>query len=129
MKELPYVPFGIPTKLKLRKMEKELQERVLIKIGNEQNLTEKEEKCILVLQREGLVEVSEEDVKLTPRGKVVSVIGFNSFRRAEEMEESFANFSTENLERNKLLVLMLFALVLLVLLTSFWMYFEDLFFL
>ena len=110
-------------------MEKELQEKVLLKIGNEQNLTEKEERCLTLLERKGLIEISHEKLRLTNRGKIATVMGLDSLSNAEHMEQGFADFSTENIERNKSLLLLTFALLLFVLLTTFWMYFEDLFYL
>ena len=109
-------------------MEKKLHEKILLKIGNEQNLTEKEERCLPVLERKGLIETSEQKLILTNRGKIVTVTGLGSFRNAEEMEKDFSEFSIQSIERNKLFLLVAFAALLLVLLTSFWMYLEELFY-
>ena len=110
-------------------MEKELQEKVLLKIGNEQNLTEKEERCLSLLERKGLIEISADRLSLTNQGKIATVMGLDYLSNTGDLEQGFADFCTENIERNKSLLLITFALLLFVLLTTFWMYFEDLFYL
>lgn len=108
-------------------MKKQLQEKVLLKIGNEQKLTGKEENCLPLLEREGFIERSKDKLKLTNSGKIITVMGLNSFRKNEEIDQEFSDFSTQSIERNKLLLLISFAFFLLVLLTFFWMYVENLF--
>ena len=109
-------------------MAKELQEKVLMKIGEDRKLSEKEEGVIVILERKGLVEVPEDKLKLTPYGRIITVKGYNSLKRAEEMEENLSNFSSERYFRNIIVLLVIFVLISFALLIIFWMYREDLFF-
>ena len=64
-------------------MAKELLEKVLTKIGKGKRLSKKEEVVVVELQRKGLVEVTENQVKLTPYGELITDTGYDSVRRAE----------------------------------------------
>ena len=75
-------------------MEKELQEKVLMKIRKDKKLTEEEGKVVAVLAEKGLVKRSQDEVTLTRYGKLITVMGYDSVIRAEEMEKSLSHFSS-----------------------------------
>ena len=82
-------------------MAKELLEKVLTKIEKGKRLLKKEEVVVVELQRQGLAEVTQDQVKLTPYGGVITNTGYNSVRRAEEMERELSTFFSEEYDRTK----------------------------
>ena len=98
-----------------------------MKIRKDKNLSKEEEKVVALLEEKGLVKISQDEVTLTRYGKIITVMGYDSVIRAEEMEKNLSDFSSEDPERSQKILLIMFALILVVSLLVFWMYFDNLF--
>ena len=97
-------------------MDNKIQEKVLKKIGNDKELTEKEKKVIVALKRKGLVRITRDQIELTHYGRVITVLGYDSLIRAEEMEKSLSSFSLEDHEKSQMILVIMYALLVLFLL-------------